>query len=152
MASGGKSRLENYRKAQLINGILGDAFGDYMEWFPSILLGIFVLNLFAALRFTHLSWYIYLMAPACGVRCLFESLSVLQFAGHVNQTSINTLRVWRTPERTEGKFIRAFHKSCRVIVCSAGSLYTFESSIVLVNVDLSIQAVVNLLLMTKNFR
>jgi len=96
------------------------------------------LMLFATIRYTDLPFHLYMVFPSCGLRCLYEATTALAAAGKMHQESIEYLRNLgrqiETAIESKGRgYKRAFHKSCRPLLCTAGSLYTFENSIVLVS-------------------
>jgi hypothetical protein len=84
-------------------------------------------------------------------------MTPLAMAGKANEESTSVLEEWSQrlhQDRKEGsvksyKWLQAFHRSCPIIVCRAGSLYTFENSIVLCTLNICAQLTMNLLLMSK---
>jgi hypothetical protein len=87
------------------------------------------------------------------MRCFFEAMTPLAMAGKVNEESTNTLSEWatilhNTKHSADCKWPKAFHRSCPTIACKAGSLYTFENSIVLVTLNNCAHLTMNLLLMS----
>jgi len=147
--------FSHYRTCQRINNLLNESFHVYLEWFPSFLLLLISLLLFATLKLWYIPIHAYLLFPACSLRCFFETMTPLAMAGKTNEESIFVLRQWSQRLQNELKdnksfpWLVAFHRSCRTIVCTAGSLYTFENSIVLCTLNNCVQLTMNLLLMSN---
>ena len=146
-----------YRQFQLINLQLNNSFNLYLEWFPSLLLTLVALLLFATLKVWYIDLHAYLLFPVCAMRCLFETMTPLALAGKVNEESILLLKEWKillqneyTSSNKNCKWLKSFHRSCPVIACTAGSFYSFENSIVLCTISNCVQLTTNLLLMSKN--
>jgi len=144
---------EKYRELQYIIGVVNDSCRIYLTWFPCILLTETAIMLYGTVRFVYLPIYSYLMYPACAVRCIIESMTLLSLAGQVNIQSKALKAQWKQEEvalSTSGsnvRVLRKFRKSCRHIQCTAGSLYTFEKSIVLVTISNCFHFTVELLVM-----
>jgi hypothetical protein len=150
-----EATFAHYRTCQRINNLLNESFQLYLEWFPTFLLGLISLLLFATLKLWYIPIHAYLLFPACSLRCFFEAMTPLAMAGKVNEESIEVFWEWANRMHVEMKsskcckWLEAFHHSCANIVCTAGSLYTFENSIVLCTLHNCVQLTMNLLLMSK---
>lgn len=138
---------EKYRLCQLIVRLIDDGFQFYLQWFPSVLFTIAGMLLFCSIKYTNLNFLLYSVFPSCGLRCLFEGTTILAAAGYMNQASKDYLNKWgRAINRfQEREYILAYYKSCPRLQCSAGGMYTFESSIVLVSLDNCSQLTFNML-------
>ncbi len=152
--SGGTS----YRELQVITMLLNDSFRLYLTWFPSILLGLVALLIYGSIRLWHIELLTYINFPTCGLRCLFESMSPLSISGDVNKESGTLLEQWkrntveeakRMKPNRETKWQTAFQTSCSNLKCTAGSLYTFQHSIVVTTIHNTAQLTLNLLLVYK---
>lgn len=94
------------------------------------------------------------MYPLCGMRCGFEAVTPLEMAGHVNKWSMRVVNRWKKLSNTviqkqQGrgrKMLGMIQRSCNRIQCTAGSLYTFEHSIVLCSINNCILTSLNLLI------
>lgn len=145
----------HYRTCQSISNRLTEAFHIYLVWFPTFLLGMMSLVLFATLKLWYIPFHAYLLFPACWIRCSFEAFTPLGIAGKVHEKSQVVLRdrsrclSIRLMDPAKLKWFRAFHRSCPVIACGAGSLYTFENSIVMCTLNNCIHLTTNLLLMSS---
>ena len=154
-----KHNLTNshYRRAQVLLALFNDAFRVYLSAFPSNLFLISAIYLFGSVRYFGLPFYAYWVFPTCTFRCLFEATSALTAAAFVNSESKLHLTQWdRTLDqidcehREEKKYMWAFRKSCPDLKCMAGSLYSFENSIVLVSLSNTLQLTMNLFVTFKN--
>ncbi|XP_035702468.1 uncharacterized protein LOC118433992 [Folsomia candida] len=135
--------LHRYRNVEIITTALNSSLKYYLTIFPTILFTVLSLLLFGCVRLWHLDPRSNLLFPTCGIRCGFESMSPLALAGRVNQESKSLLRKWRK-QTSGGKWAARFKRSCRSIKCTAGSMYTFEESILIVSIH-------NLNQLTLNF-
>lgn len=148
-----RSRVK-FRKVQTIVNLMNNSFNLYLSTSPSILLAILVLLLFSTIRYSGMDVTSFIMYPACALRCIFESFSLLAWAGHVNTESYNPMKNWeRTRSKVQAskdfKYEVAFGKSCRPLSISAGSYYTFESTIVLTTIHICSENTFNLLVAYK---
>ena len=137
-----------FRKAQIIVRHMNEAFRIYLATSPTLILAVLVLLIFSTIRFSEVDVTSYLMYPACTARCIFESYSLLAWAGHVNTTSGEVLNIWKlSVKNSEPSYAynRRFGKSCRKLTISAGSMYTFESSIILATLHNCSESTFNLL-------
>jgi len=140
---------------------MNSTFKLYLETFPSILLSIVGFYFFAAIRYLRdIPLLTYINFPACGGRCFFESMTSLGIAGQVNEESMQVLAEWKKlmlligRNQAEDQIVyrnisKTFQRSCQIIRCTAGSMYTFENSIVTTTVDNTIQLTCNLLVIYK---
>lgn len=150
-----------YRRAQTLIRLLNEAFKFYLEWFPSILFTIAGVFFFGAIRYSDLPFHLYIVFPFCGFRCLIEGITLMAVAGETNSKSGKFMNYWseklaqakikvNSEEENESVVLsRAFHKSISRIKCTAGSLYTFENSIVLVTLSNTTVLMFNMLVTFK---
>jgi len=148
-----------FARMHYINNLLNDSFVIYLEWFSSVFLATVAVMAYGCIRFTYLSLYSYLMYPACAVRCILESFSILALAGDVNLESGLALakwrraaavpKVWTDKDRKRDRLHAACLKASRQITCSAGAMYTFEKSIVICNISHTVVLTMNLLMLTR---
>lgn len=149
-----RSTHHRYRQLELLVIIVNDIFHYYLMVFPSVLLSIVSLLMFGTIRLWHVSPQSNLMFPVCGARCGFEALSPLAMAASVNKASKQVLSQWKQlthhvlrqqKSRIERRIFKMVQRSCRRIQCTAGSLYSFEHSIVLCSINNCFQLTLNLL-------
>ncbi|CAL8124524.1 unnamed protein product [Orchesella dallaii] len=141
-----------FRKMHIIVLFLNSTFRSYLTCFGTILYSVVAQLLFGSIRLLHRDPRANMMFPLCGFRCGFEVTTPLALASNVSQESKNVLVEWRSKMDTAvkqnwkgRKELRMAQRSCKRILCSAGSLYTFDHSIVLCSVDNCIQLTFNLL-------
>jgi len=142
-----KSITRKYRQLQCIMLMLNTTFKIYLESFPAIMLAIVGFFVFATIRFWHIPFLTYMNFPACAMRCFFESMTPLAIAGQVNEESADVLARWkqilvsgkskanRDRDRYDNNGVTEFLVSCRNMRCTAGSMYTFENSIVVTTIN-----------------
>jgi len=184
---------KRYRELQTVVLMINHAFRYYLEYFPSVLLGIVALLMYGSIRLWHIDPISYSSFPSCLIRCLFESMTPLCISGDVNQESSEILVKWKQDlaenakfedrntdlakseteeaqsqledsdericideditamvnENQDKKWLMIFQTSCSNIKCTAGSLYTFENSIVAVTMHNCAQLTLNILLLYK---
>ncbi|OXA42963.1 hypothetical protein Fcan01_22386 [Folsomia candida] len=93
--------------------------------------------------------------PLCGIRCAFEAVTPLAVAGDVNDKNKEVVAKWKrgvVARRAMSKAKKeaiAYQKSFHAVRCTAGSLYTFENSIVLCCMNNCMQLTLNLFLTFK---
>ena len=132
--------------------MLNSAFKLYLESFPSILLGIAGFYFFATVRYWHdIPLLTYMNFPACGLRCFYESMTPLRIAGQVNEESAEVLAEWKklTDTSDQTNDIIQCQASCQIMRCTAGSMYTFENSIVVTTIHNTCILTCNLLIIYK---
>ncbi|ODM99049.1 hypothetical protein Ocin01_07658 [Orchesella cincta] len=123
------------RKLRLIVTHMNQAFRSYLMWFSPILYALVGLLLFGSIRVLHTDFLTNSMFPVCGMRCVFEATTPLAMAGNVSQESEKVLELWREKMVTVTKWVRSrkmigmVQRASGRILCTAGSLYTFENSI-----------------------
>ncbi|OXA42923.1 hypothetical protein Fcan01_22289 [Folsomia candida] len=103
----------------------------------------------------YLTTVIFFSCPLCGIRCAFEAITPLAVAGDVNDQNKEVVAKWkqgvvarRASNRAKKEAI-AYQKSFHAVRCTAGSLYTFENSIVLCCLNNCMQLTLNLFLTFK---
>lgn len=128
-----RKKLVWYREAELIMNSLNSSFHIYLSLFPTMLLAISGLMVFATIRLWHTDPSSTIIFPACGFRCTFECVTLLTMAGRVNQQS--RLIKWDWLRYKGSKEQERFKRSCQTIKCGAGGLFSFENSIVIVSLD-----------------
>lgn len=109
---------------------------------------ILALLLFGCIRLLHLDIRSNLMFPSCGLRCGFETVTPLAMAGKVHRESENLLKEWKGHKRS-GPLEERERMSFKSVKATAGSMYTFEESIVLVSLNNLIQLTLNMLVAFK---
>jgi len=145
--------LLQFRKMQLFMIALNTTFKRYLKFFSTVLYSIVSLLTFGSIRLFLRDPIPNMMLPICALRCGVEATTLLGIAGDVSTRSKQLLQIWRTSSsvsfrksfRKKGKEARLVQRSCKRILCTAGSLYTFENSIVLTSVDNCIQLTCNYL-------
>lgn len=138
-----EEEMYNYRHVELIVTMLNYTVVIYLTSFPSMLFLVVALLLFGTIRVWHLDPRGNVVFPACMTRCGFEAMTLTMLAGRVNLESTKVIVEWKYGGRS--KLARKFQQSCRSIKCAAGSMYTFESSIVITSLDNLIALTCNLL-------
>ncbi len=136
---------------------MNSAFCIYLEWFPSILIGVVAMMLYGTTRFWYLRIHSYIMYPGCAAMCMTQAFTILSVAGDVHLESARLLREWKLElgvlqdgqSKKRDPWLSAFQRSCKAIRCSAGSLYTFEKSIVLCSMSHCALLIMNLWLLTS---
>jgi len=83
-----------YRTCRRSNNLLSESFRLYLEWFPSVPIFQIAVLVFATLRIYDIPIHVYLLFPACSLRCIVEALAPLAMAGKANQGSICVLQEW----------------------------------------------------------
>lgn len=147
---------ERFRYVQNLVAQMNSTFVHYLRLSPSILMGVVALLAFGAIRYYNLHFTAYMMYPLCGGRCLFDTITCLGIAGMVNDDSRHALEKWDkiladdgVAHKVQWKVQRLIWKSCGEIQCKAGSLYTFQNTIVLATVHNCMQITFNLLIMYR---
>lgn len=157
---------ERYRKIQCILKLLNNSLKPFLMTFANLLLLIVSFLLFGCICIWHTEPRSTLMFPLCSMRCGFEAITLLQVAGNLNQKSKQVLSNWKevihrnggknasgciqgNRSNRERKWLELVHRSCPNITCTAGSMFTFEHSIVLVSLDNCFQTTLNLLVTFK---
>lgn len=147
---------KQYRYVQNVMAHLNASFIYYLQLSPSILMSVVALLAFGAIKYYHLHFTAYMMYPLCGGRCFFEAISQLGIAGYVNQDGTTMLRKWNEisaegiiHDKKLQKLNKYYWKSSAVLQCRAGSLYTFENTIIIASIHNCMQLTFNLLVMYK---
>ncbi|OXA46974.1 hypothetical protein Fcan01_18136 [Folsomia candida] len=136
--------IAHYRQVQLMTSLLNSVAGFYLRSFPSLLFIVLALLLYGCILLWADDIIANLIFPACGARCAFESMTPLAMAGRVNDESKALKREWK---QWRGEpWVESFKRSCPNITCAAGSMYTFESTIIIVSLDNLNQLTCNLLI------
>ncbi|XP_021963691.1 uncharacterized protein LOC110859126 isoform X3 [Folsomia candida] len=150
-----ESSVHQYRSIECIATLMNDAFFMYLSTFPNLLFAIVSILMFSFIRIWHYSPRSNLMFPLCGIRCAFEAVTPLAVAGDVNDQNKEVVAKWkqgvvarRGSNRAKKEAI-AYQKSFHAVRCTAGSLYTFENSIVLCCLNNCMQLTLNLFLTFK---
>jgi len=152
-----EATLTHYRKCQRINHLLNQSFRLYLTWFPIFLLGMIILELVGMIKHWDLPMSEYYFFPAFALRCEFESMTLLGFAGKVAEEGRTVLAEWSDKldgeqrERSAKSFewLCAFHKSCQATVCKSGSFYPFDNSILLCSLTNCVELTTSLLIMSN---
>jgi len=145
-----KNFSRKFRRLQLTAIILNEAFKGFLTFFPTILFSLVAMLLFGSIKLLPIDPKSNIMFPLCGIRCGFEALTPLQMSGNVSQESEKVLKQWQQhiegeKTRRDKKAMKMMLNSFKRILCTAGSLYTFEHSIVLCSINNCIQLTLNLL-------
>ncbi|XP_035715085.1 uncharacterized protein LOC118438650 [Folsomia candida] len=155
LSRGEKSSVHQYRSIECIATLMNDAFVTYLSTFPNLLFAIVSILMFGVIRIWHYDPGSNLMFPLCGIRCAFEAITPLAVAGDVNDQNKEVVAKWkqgvvarRASNRAKKEAI-AYQKSFHAVRCTAGSLYTFENSIVLCCLNNCMQLTLNLFLTFK---
>ncbi|CAL8124512.1 unnamed protein product [Orchesella dallaii] len=149
----GKSAMLNFRELHIIVITLNASFRPFLMCFSTILYSLVAQLIFGSIRLLPVHPRSNLMFPLCALRCGFEATTPLAMAGDVSKESQKVLEIWRVKadsviKKSFGKGRKPLvmiQRSCRRILCSAGSLYTFEHSVVLCSFNNCIQLCLNLL-------
>lgn len=166
---------KRYRKIQCTMKLLNASFQPFLMCFANLLLLIVAFLLFGCIRIWHADSRSNLMFPICLMRCAFEAITPLEMAGTVDQKSKALLSNWKEMIEMDGirshrrrnskgpkikkvicvllnrknirdhKWLELVRRSCPGIRCTAGSMYTFEKSIVLSSLNNCFQLTLNLL-------
>lgn len=142
--------MQVYRRAQLLTILLNDGFKSYLLGMPITMLGNVAMLIFGTIRFIRVSLLSYWMFPFCGIRCLLDALTLFAIAGQMNQQSGIFLKdweknIWTIRNKEERNFQSKVLKSCQPLCSCAGSVYKFETAILLISLDICTQLTFNLL-------
>lgn len=147
------------RQTYLMVNVINDIFRYYLIMFPPVLLSILAFLLFGSVRLWHVDPKCNLMFPLCAIRCGFEAICPLAMAGKVNKAGELVLAKWKETKchmlwrngKSDSypwkrrKLVKLVQISCQRIHCSAGSLYSFENSIVICCMNNCFQLALNML-------
>jgi hypothetical protein len=146
---------QEYRRLQLKTRTTNDIFSVFLAYWPCLDYVIAAVMIFASIRFfTHLPFLIWLLHPACASRCFVEIFILMMGAAEMNSESERYMHKIGEYERGVAKepgarwiatYLRELRKSYAKLTCEAGSLYTFEKTIVLVALHICLQVVFSLL-------
>ena len=143
---------KRFRFGQMQAVILNDAFSLYLQWYPCVVFTIAGTQIFGTIKYYNVALHSYIVFPACALRCVVESSTCIAVAGQLNATSQEFLDKWDHTlclgDKTSKliKYHKAYRRSCVSLKCCAGSLYTFEKTILLVSLHHCFQVTLNLLL------
>ncbi|OXA49513.1 hypothetical protein Fcan01_16031 [Folsomia candida] len=148
-----KTTVQQYRSIECIATLMNKAFFLYLSTFPTLLFAIVSILMFGVIRIWHYAPGSNLMFAVCGIRCSFEAVTPLAVAGEVNDKNKEVVQTWGqrivATKRMVKKEAIAYQKSFHAVRCTAGSLYTFENSIVLCCLNNCIQLTLDLFLTFK---
>lgn len=144
-------------------------FHDYLTTFPAVGLYVVSMLLYGSVLLWDKDPQSNIMFPLCGMRCGFELLTPLAVAGNVYYTSTKTLHTWwkfsnlretkffisrntdqGNEDGTNLKLVKMAHRSCSVLECWSGPLFSFGRSIFLATINVIIQLTVNTLVTFPN--
>jgi TM2 domain-containing membrane protein YozV len=144
-----KDMISQYQYAEYIAKLLNCSFRPYLSSFAKILLFLASVLAFGIVRIWHHHPGSNLMFPLCAFRCGFEALTLLGAAGSLNDKNKEVMDNFKNAaamkKNKSGKVLRSWIRSCYGVRCTAGSLYTFENSIVVCCIHNAIQLTLNLL-------
>ncbi|OXA46419.1 uncharacterized protein LOC118437688 [Folsomia candida] len=152
LSQGLETTVQQYRSIECIAILMNDAFFMYLSTFPNLLFAIVSILMFGVIRIWHYDPGSNLMFPLCGIRCAFEAVTPLAVAGDVNDKNKEVVAKWKlgvVARSAAKKEAIAYQKSFHAVRCTAGSLYTFENSIVLCCLNNCMQLTLNLFLTFK---
>jgi len=122
-------------------------------FFSTILYSVVSILVFGSIRLFLKDPVQNMMLPICALRCGFEATSPLGMSGNMSGESSNALDMWekqvaKVTKKKSAKSRKEFAvmlRSCKKLLCTAGSMYTFDHSIVLCSFNNCIQQTCNYL-------
>lgn len=142
-----------YRVLENIMKLINSSCRPYLATFSTILFAVVSLLLFGAIRVWHQDPGSNLMFPACGLRCFYEGITPLMLSGEVVKKNKKVIAQgkqivygrWILDQSRKRKLEKVWLNSCHGLRCEAGSLFTFENSIVIISLHNTMQLTLNFL-------